>query len=192
MWTEQIIGPFRKGKEYYIDTGLNFPFLDERSSNYGLKYVRIGIQAPQSPYVTETRKIVYYNTLEDQGQKPPLFPEEDGHPRLPESLKKEIQLEGNKTKVFTEWVKAYNYIDGVKLSDQASNIEKNMHSFRIGISATSGTGTGNLIWYTFAINAGEVLEFADLSYPQYFKVQPLQDEDAYTIIEIQYLDDPTD
>ena len=30
-----------------------------KDSNYGLKYVRIGIQAPQSPYVTETRPIYY-------------------------------------------------------------------------------------------------------------------------------------
>ena len=42
----------------------------------------------------------------------------------------------------------------------------------------------------FIINANEILEFEDLSSATCFQIIPFQDMDAYTIIEIQFSDNP--
>lgn len=42
---------------------------------------------------------------------------------------------------------------------------------------------------SFVINGNGILEFEDLSNTQVFSIQPLQDMDAYTIIDIAFIDD---
>lgn len=188
MWVEQRVGPFTKGEV------IKFPLLSSRDSNNGLKYVRIGIQAPQSPYVTETRPVKYTeNSQTTLGIT--TYKKADG------TAVTEYEPDGRRKKnrwtdpitaphIFphlqdpTRTTNSYDidnthcFINGVDIEDE-SYVEY-MHSFEIG------TGNSGPAFY---INAGEVLEFNDMSRIEYFKVKPLQDEDAYTIIEIQYIDE---
>lgn len=117
MWVSQRVGPFK------ANAVINFPDFNEDSFvlSYGKKYVRVGIQAPQSPWISEV------------------------------------------------W----------DPSDEKSEFVQQMNRFQID--------TGND--KSFAINANEILEFCDLSSVEYFKVKPLQDMDAYTIVEIQLMEE---
>ena len=117
MWVSQRVGPFKAGQK------IRFPdFTDSTDyvQTYNKKYVRIGIQAPQSPYITEVD-----NPTENRAFK------------------------------------------------------DNMNRFELDINI------GN----SMVINENEILEFGDLSAAEYIKVTPLQDMDAYTIIEIQLLEE---
>lgn len=156
MWVEQRIGPFRAGK------AIEFPVLINKDSNFGFTYVRIGIQAPQAPIVTETRTINY-----NQYQKE----EEKLSPIIASPTRTVNNYDIDNTHCFS---------NGIKIEDTTG--VDNMHIFKVGRSS-SGT--------EIRMNAGEVIEFTDMNFPEYFKVTPMQNEDAYTIIEIQYFDDPT-
>lgn len=189
MWVEQRIGPFKKKEEIFI----KFPLLETKDSNYGLKYVRIGIQAPQSPYVTETRPIYYidpttkdlnygnmsgviYKKANNSQEKKTIYknsiPVPHNFPRITLPTRTINNYDVNKTHCFSNGI----------LIDSTSHVDK-MHEFQIGTSTDSG--------WPILIGAGEVVEFNDMGFIEYFKIRPLQDEDAYTIIEIQYFDDPT-
>lgn len=121
MWVAQRIGPFKFNPEEpkSIDFTADFGEISDYNQIYGRKYVRIGIQAPQSPYVTE------------------------------------VDNPGN-----------------------SKSFKANMNRFKIN------TDSGD-----YAINENEILEFGNLANAKYFKVTPLQDMDAYTIIEIQLMEE---
>ena len=140
MWVQQRIGPFPPGKV------IVFPGLKrkEERNTYPYKYIRIGIQSPQSPWITEARNINY---------------------NLIDSVTKKSLIDS-----------------GIKIEDDASEI-KNMNGFYIGTDGNSGP--------LFFINPNEIIEFENLEEIEYFKVIPMKAVDAYTIIEIQYLNDKT-
>lgn len=50
MWVSQRIGPFPAGKKIIFP---NFINSSDYTQSYNKKYVRVGVQAPQSPYITE-------------------------------------------------------------------------------------------------------------------------------------------
>lgn len=159
MWVEQMIGPFRKGIEY--EKYITFPFLQNLSNNIEehlrTRYVRLGIQAPQAPYITEARDINYKEKIKDGNYYAP---------GIIEPAREENPYRIDNTHCF---------VNGIEIEDGR---KYPCHSFKVLTSDGS-----------FIMNPGEVLEFQDLDWPDYFKIVPLQDEDEYTIIEIQYLED---
>lgn len=149
MWVEQRIGPFPKGVPIF------FPSLDNKQSGsaYQYKYVRFGVQVPQAPYVTETKKLLYSQY------------DKDGFPIVESGL----------------------------VPVEESQVLKGMYKFKIG--QMYGKDKNNAYTYNideskvFCINANEILEFFDMKENYYFLVVPQEDWDAYTTIEIQYIDE---
>lgn len=121
MWIDQRVGPFKAGKpiEFYEFTK------KDSAKIYGKKYVRVGIQSPQAPLLSEMDR-----TWGELG------------------------------------IRADMCI--VSIDDDDWNYKSSK---------------------TFAINANEILEFHNLSNVAYFKVTPRVDMDAYTIIEIQIMEE---
>ena len=108
MQIVQAVGPFKAGER------IEFDYPDPK---YTFRYIKVGVQAPQVPPITEVDNI------------------------------------------------------------------SQMIRFSIG---TSSVNTRNNLFY---INANDILEFEDFYSVREFNIRPLQDMDAYTIVEVAFSDE---